>query len=103
VSNLRTDLSWQAFQQAVERYLRDEFTRLGGWCQVEVDDRLIKVSWTPDRQAPNELGQIIAKLEGGERASAIMLLQLLLSDRPADVSILYNLGMALSDVSRSRL
>lgn len=84
----------------MKRYLRDQFTHLGGWSQVEVDDRLIKVSWTPDRQAPNELDQIIAKLERGEHAGAITLLQLLLSDRPADVSILYNLGMALSDVGR---
>lgn len=89
-----------AYRDAVKRYLRDEFTHLGGWSQVDVDDRLIKVSWTPDRQAPNELDQIIAKLERGERAGAITLLQLLLSDRPADVSILYNLGMALSDVGR---
>lgn len=89
-----------AFREAVKRYLRDEFTHLGGWSQVEVDDRLIKVSWTPDRQAPNELDQIIAKLQRGERAGAITLLQLLLSDRPADVSILYNLGMALSDTGR---
>jgi Flp pilus assembly protein TadD len=89
-----------AFREAVKRYLQDEFTHLGGWCRVEVDDRLIKVSWTPNRQAPNEVDQIIAKLERGEHASAIMLLQLLLSDRPADVSILYNLGMALSDVGR---
>jgi tetratricopeptide (TPR) repeat protein len=89
-----------AFRDAVKRYLGDEFTRFGGWCQVEVDDRLIKVVWTPDRQAPNEIDQIIGKLERGEHASAIMLLQLLLSDRPADVSILYNLGMALSDVGR---
>ena len=89
-----------AFREAVKRYLQDEFTHLGGWCQVDVDDRLIRVSWTPNRQAPDELDQIIAKLERGERSGAIMLLQLLLSDRPADVSILYNLGMGLSDVGR---
>jgi Flp pilus assembly protein TadD len=89
-----------AFREAVRQYLQDEFTHLGGWSQVEADDRLVKVSWTPNRQAPNELDQVIAKLERGEQASAIMLLQLLLSDRPADVSILYNLGMALSDVGR---
>jgi len=89
-----------AFRAAVKRYLRDEFSRLGGWSDVQVDDRAITVRWTPDRAAPDPLEQIISKLQRGETAGAITLLQLMLSDSPTSLPILYNLGMALSDVGR---
>ena len=89
-----------AFREAVKHYLREEFSRLGGWNDVQVDDRTINVRWTPDRAAPDPLEQILAKLQRGENAGAITLLQLLLSDSPESFPILYNLGMALSDAGR---
>jgi hypothetical protein len=44
----------------------------------------------------------IQKLTAGEYHSAVVLLQLLLSDQPSNVSILYNLGMASSPPDGSR-
>jgi len=89
-----------AFREAVRTYLQDEFKRFGGWSSVQVDARSIEVSWTADRQPPHPVEQIIGKLQRGDYGGAITLLQLFLSDRPNDVNILYNLGMALSDVGR---
>jgi Flp pilus assembly protein TadD len=94
------DRSAPAFREAVRAYLQDEFNRFGGWSRIQVDATTIEVSWTPDRQPPDPLEQVIGKLRRGDYGGAITLLQLFLSDRPNDVTILYNLGMALSDVGR---
>jgi Flp pilus assembly protein TadD len=94
------DRAANAFRDAVKTYLQNEFHRLGGWSEVHVDTKSIEVTWTPDQQPPDPLEQIIGKLQRGDYPGAVTLLQLLLSDRPHDVTILYNLGMALSDVGR---
>lgn len=88
------------FREAVKKYLTGEFNRMGGWSSVAVDDRLIEVSWTPDRQPADPLAQVVEKLKNREYAGAITLLRLFLSDRPDDVNLLYNLGMALSDTGQ---
>ena len=89
-----------AFREAVRSYLQGEFDRFGGWNRVQVDARTIEVTWTPDRTPPDPLEQIIGKLQRKDYGGAITLLQLFLSDRPNDVNVLYNLGMALSDVGK---
>ena len=94
------DRKTPAFRDAVRSYLQDEFKRFGGWSSIQVDAERIDVSWTPDRQPPDPLEQIIGKLQRKDYSGAITLLQLFLSDRPNDVTLLYNLGMALSDVGR---
>jgi Flp pilus assembly protein TadD len=94
------DRNTPAFHEAVRVYLQDEFKRFGGWSNVQVDAERIEVSWTPDRQPPDPLEQIVGKLQRGDYSGATTLLQLFLSDRPNDVNLLYNLGMALSDVGR---
>ncbi len=94
------DRNAPAFREAVRSYLQGEFGRFGGWNTVQVDTRSIEVSWTPDGQPPDPLEQIIGKLQRQDYAGAITLLQLFLSDRPNDVNLLYNLGMALSDTGK---
>ncbi len=94
------DRNTPAFRDAVRSYLQNEFKGFGGWSSVQVDAERIEVSWTPDRQPPDPLEQIIGKLQRRDYGGAITLLQLFLSDRPNDVTLLYNLGMALSDVGR---
>jgi Flp pilus assembly protein TadD len=94
------DRNTPAFREAVRSYLQEEFNRFGGWSSVQVDAQKIEVSWTPDRQPPDPVEQVIGKLRRGEYSGAITLLQLFLSDRPDDVNLLYNLGMALSDVGK---
>src|SRR5512143_2536142 len=88
------DRTTPAFRDAVRSYLQDEFKRLGGWSSVQVDAERIEVTWTPDRQPPEPLEQIIGKLQRKDYRGGITLLQLFLSDRPNDVTLLYNLGMA---------
>jgi len=89
-----------AFREAVREYLRREFQSFGGRSTVVVDDWNIQVTWAPDRSAAEPLEQVIRRLRQGDYGPAVTLLQLFLSDRPNDVSLLYNLGTALSDMGR---
>jgi tetratricopeptide (TPR) repeat protein len=89
-----------AFREAAREYLRREFRSFGGWSDVQVDDWNIQVTWAPDPEAPDPLEQVIRKLRRGDYGPAVTLLELFLSDRPNDVSLLYNLGMALSGMAR---
>lgn len=88
------------FRAAVKAYLSAEFGRLGGWNSIDVDNHIIELSWTPDRQPADPLAQIVEKLTHGEYPGAITLLRLFLSDKPNDLNFLYNLGMALSDTGQ---
>ena len=88
------------FRDAVKTYLTGEFGRFGGWNSIDVDNHIIEVSWTPAREPANPMAQIVEKLTHGEYPGAITLLRLFLSDRPNDVNLLYNLGMALSDIGQ---
>jgi Flp pilus assembly protein TadD len=89
-----------AFREAVREYLRREFDSFGGHNAVSVDDWNIQVAWAPDNESPDPLEQIIRRRRHGDHRAAVMLLELLLSDRPNDISLLYNLGRALSDIGR---
>jgi len=89
-----------AFRDAVKGYLSSEFNRFGGWSSIAVDNHIIEVSWTPDRQPADPLAQIVEKLRHRDYPGAITLLRLFLSDKPNDVSLLFNLGMALSDTGQ---
>ena len=88
------------FRDAVKAYLTAEFQGFGGWHSVEVSDQTIEISWTPDRQSPDALAQVVEKLKRGKYPGAVTLLKLFLSDKPTDVNIMYNLGMALSDMGQ---
>ncbi|HVO24337.1 MAG TPA: tetratricopeptide repeat protein [Candidatus Margulisiibacteriota bacterium] len=87
-----------AFRDAVREYLRREFQPFGGWTTVVVDDWNVQVTWVPDGASRDPLEQVIRRLRQGEYGPAVTLLRLFLSDRPNDVSLLYNLGTALSDM-----
>ena len=89
-----------AFRDAVRMYLQREFQSFGGWSNVVVDDWNIQVTWAPDGAATDPLEQVIRRLRHGNHHRAVTLLDLFLSDRPNDVRLLYNRGVALSDMGR---
>lgn len=89
-----------AFRESVHNYLQRQFQSFGGSNTVQVDDWNIQVTWTPDREDPDPLESVIRRLQRGECGPAVTLLRLLLSDRPDDARLLYNLGLALSDTGR---
>jgi len=89
-----------AFREAVREYLQREFRSFGGWSTVVVDDWNIQVTWAPDGKAPEPFEPIIRSLRAADHRRVATLLELFLSDRPNDVRLLYNLGIALAGVGR---
>jgi Flp pilus assembly protein TadD len=88
------------FRAAVKRYLDDQLGAVGGWRDIRVGDKSIEVRWTPSGTPADAVEHAVEKLKQGDYRDAVVLLQLLVSDQPNDVSIRYNLGMALSDLGR---
>ena len=89
-----------AFRDAVREYLQREFRSFGGWSNVQVDDWNIQVAWAPDGKAAEAFEPVIRSLRNGNHRRAVTVLELFLSDRPNDVRLLYNLGMALTGIGR---
>ena len=81
-------------------FLAAEFNDFGGHATIRVDEQTIAVVWNPESQRPNPMAAIVQKLQQGKQAEGIQLLELLLSNRPDDSAVLYNLGLALSDAGR---
>lgn len=88
------------FREAVNAFLTEAFKDFGGTATIKVDDRAISVIWNADSPKPNPMAAIVEKLQQGKQAEGIQLLELLLSNRPDDPVVLYNLGLALSDAGR---
>lgn len=79
-------------------FLAAEFKGFGGHAAIPVEN--ISVVWDPDSARPNPMAAIIEKLQQGKQAEGIQLLELVLTSRPNDAVVLYNLGLALSDAGR---
>ena len=88
------------FREAVSTFLHSQFQSFGGNVTLLVDDQRIAVTWSPDTTRPKPLEVVVAKLQQGQMAEGIQLLELLLSREPDDVDVLYNLGIALSDAGK---
>jgi Flp pilus assembly protein TadD len=85
-----------AFQDAVSRLLRQLLRPLGGLIEsLALTRDEVVVTWQPGDVG---IDPVIKMLEHGEYKEAILVLELLLSDQPDDPTLLYNLGMAYSDV-----
>ena len=88
------------FREAINAFLRQAFDGFGGRVNIRVDDRRMTVTWSPDPSRKSPLDLIVAKLQRGQRAEGIQLLELMRSREPDNVDVLYNLGIALSDAGR---
>lgn len=89
-----------AFVKAVNEYLRKEFSGFGGKARFVVTDKAVEVTWSPDPKGQDPLEAAVALLRRGEYPRAVQTLEFLKSARPQDPTVLYNLGMALSDMGR---
>ena len=88
------------FSHEVSRFFQKEFAAFKGRAQIVVDATKIEVSWHADPTQPLPMQLVKRKLEAGEYAEAIQLLEKLRHYQPDDAAILYNLGMALSDMGK---
>lgn len=87
-----------AFSAEVSKIIAADFGNLGGRVRIVVDERLIQVHYRRDPNEPSLVDRAIQKLAEGEYDLGVRLLRMLLSSHPDHPDILYNLGMALSDM-----
>jgi len=86
---------------AMSDFLRQRFRLLGGRIQkIEYTPSEIQVTWLEDLQTADPINPIVSLLQRGDNSEAVILMKLLLSDQPDDTAILYNLGMACSDMGK---
>jgi tetratricopeptide (TPR) repeat protein len=86
------------FPQAVSTYLRDLFAALGGVINSQsIGQGEVQVTWTP-QPGNSPLAGLVPLLQQGRLADGVVLIELLLSAGAEDTDLLYNLGMAYSDL-----
>ena len=90
----------EAFATAVHRFLQEQFAGFKGDARIVVSEDTITVEWTPPSSAKDPIQAAVAKLEKGEIIPAITLLELLRQRHPDDLRLLYNLGLAYSNLER---
>ncbi len=94
------DTRMPAFRSEASDFLRQCVKRLGGDVQVKVDGDDFVIAWTPAVRKLDPVDRVITMLKSGNYIEGTILLKLLLSMRPDDITIMHNLGMALSDMGK---
>lgn len=91
-----------AFRDAVTDLIRSEYRKLGGRATVVINDNTgtIQVKWSPGAGQPDPLDVAVSKLKRGEYPEAVRILEILRFQRPQELAVFFNLGMALSDMGR---
>ncbi len=88
-----------AFTAAVTRFYEDAFAQAGGSVAVQVAAKVIRVKWLP-REAEDLVKYAVGLLSAGDYAAGVPLLQSLSHTEPKNEIVLFNLGMAESDLGR---
>ena len=87
-----------AFVRAVSDFYHREYATFGGTVRVVVDATTISVAWRRGAGGPEPLQVAFNALQAGDLKRGVLLLELLRQRTPDDPDVLYNLGMALSDL-----
>ncbi len=83
---------------AISQWLRKHFHPFGGViASLAFTSDEVRMEWIPPRESDIR-APLMAMLQRGEVREAILLMELFLSDQPDNKEILYNLGMAYSDI-----
>ena len=88
-----------AFKAAVARFYEDEFAEAEGTVAVQVTEAEIQVKWIP-KEGADLLKYAVRLLSAGDYHAGVPLLQSLNEADPSNEIVLFNLGMAESDLGR---
>ena len=94
----RREIGTDRFAEAVAEYFAHQFEPMGGNVTVGISQEEIMVSWVPEGTSPSPMDHALSLLREGNLSAAVPLLRLLLLARTDDDILLYNLGMAESDL-----
>lgn len=90
----------EGYSAAVHQFLQEQFAGFKGNARIVVSEDSIQVEWTPPSSEKDPIEAAVTRLEKGEFVPAIVMLELLRQHQPDDTRLLYNLGLAYSDVGR---
>jgi Flp pilus assembly protein TadD len=90
----------EEFSTAVSNYLQQQYRTATGSARIVVDDHMIRVAWNTSADKPDPLEVGLERLRTGDLVQGTAILLALHEQQPDDVSVLYNLGMALSEAGR---
>lgn len=88
----------EEFGQAVGAHFEAQFAPMQGQTLAIVDAEQIRVSWMPEGAATDPMQFVLSLLREDRLGEAVPLLKALLAARPEDAQVLYNLGMAESEL-----
>jgi Flp pilus assembly protein TadD len=91
-------LRGESFRKAVQRNLEEEYARLGGAIEIVVTEAQVSVRWKKGDQKSDFFASAIDCLKAGDLKLGVAMLRLARKTRRNDFGILFNLGMALSDL-----
>ena len=85
-------------ESKIARSIGSILARAGGKASVAAKSGVLEIGWTPNPASAEPLDVAALALEQGHYPEGILVLRLLQSESPHEFAVLYNLGMALSDV-----
>lgn len=88
------------YSTAVHDFLKEQFAEFKGNARIVVSEDSILVEWTPPSPEHDPIEAAISRLQKGESIPAVLMLELLRQQSPHDMRILYNLGMAYTNLGR---
>ena len=92
------EVGTEQFAEAVGAYFARQFEPMDGSTAVAVSPEEIAVSWIPSEASASPIDYAVSLLGSGRYEEAVPLLKLLLAANPDGSTVLYNLGLAQSDL-----
>ncbi len=93
------DPNSEEFGLAVSTQLTNEMLAFGVKARIVVNSEFVEIEWDPNSEVDLVTG-CVNLLRKGMHRSAVPLLQAILKERPDEQVVLFNLGMALSDLGQ---
>jgi Flp pilus assembly protein TadD len=87
------------FPLAISKQLTDELSAFGAKARIIVGPEFIEIEWDPTSEI-DIIGAAVKLLRSGNYRSGVPLLQNALANDPNNTVVLFNLGMALSDLGK---
>lgn len=98
----RGDVGGTEFSEKVSDFFASQFAKFGGKARVVLNDteQTINVRWTKERGFKEPGQRAVELLRSGKIAEAVPLLWTVHHETPKDTDILYNLGVAYSELAQ---
>ncbi len=90
----------EGFSAAVHKFLQEQFAGFKGDARIVVSADVIHVEWRSPSPQHDPIEEAVKRLEKRDFISAIAMLELWRQHHPTDIRLLYNLGLAYSDLGR---